>query len=77
MRRTNVRTLFIGRRRAIQIERDAKYPQMWRVRLPDGSPSDMRASAASMGDEYWQRRRRADVPCRAAGDAAMAVSTSL
>jgi hypothetical protein len=38
---TNVRTLFVGKRRVLQIERDAKYPQMWRVRLPDGSLSDM------------------------------------
>jgi len=36
-----VRTLFVGRRRTIQIERDSKYSQMWRVRLPDGSLSDM------------------------------------
>jgi hypothetical protein len=33
--------LFINKRRVLQIERDAKYPQMWRVRLPDGSLSDM------------------------------------
>jgi hypothetical protein len=37
----NVRTLFVGRRRVLQIERDAQYPQMWRVRLPDGGLSDM------------------------------------
>src|SRR5438270_13931350 len=37
----NVRTLFVGKRRVLQIERDAKYPQMWRVRLPDVSLTDM------------------------------------
>jgi hypothetical protein len=34
-------TLFVGKRKLLQIERDAAYPQMWRVRLPDGSLSDM------------------------------------
>jgi len=38
---TDIKTLFVGRRRAIQIERDSKYRQMWRVRLPNGSLSDM------------------------------------
>jgi hypothetical protein len=34
---TNVRILSVGKRELLQIERDAEYPQMWRVRLPDGS----------------------------------------
>ena len=50
--RDSVRTLFVGKRRALQIERDAKYPQMWRVKLPDGTLSDMvnlaRAKEAAM-----------------------------
>jgi hypothetical protein len=33
--------LFLGRRFIISIERDAKWLQMWRVRCPDGRPSDM------------------------------------
>jgi len=37
----DIKTLFVGRRRAIQIERDSKYPQMYRLRLPDGRLSDM------------------------------------
>jgi hypothetical protein len=34
-------TLHIGRRPVMRIERDSVYPQMWRVRRPDGSLSDM------------------------------------
>jgi hypothetical protein len=37
----HVMTLFVRRRKALQIERDSKYPQMWRVRLPDGTLTDM------------------------------------
>jgi hypothetical protein len=34
--------LHLGKGRAlVTIERDAKYPQMWRVRRPDGSLTDM------------------------------------
>jgi hypothetical protein len=33
--------LFVNKRRVLQIERDAEYPQMWRVRWPDGSLGDM------------------------------------
>jgi hypothetical protein len=36
----NIRILFVGKRKLLQIERDAKYPQMWRVRLSDGSLTD-------------------------------------
>jgi hypothetical protein len=34
----------VGRRRALHIERDAKHPQMWRVRLPDGTGGDLTAT---------------------------------
>ena len=33
--------LCVGKRRVLSIERDGKYPQMWRVLLPDGQLSDM------------------------------------
>src|SRR5262245_14181364 len=33
--------LVYGRRTLLRIERDAVYPEMWRVRLPDGSLTDM------------------------------------
>jgi len=41
--RDNVRTLFVGkhRRPVLQIQRDAEYPEMWRVRLPDVTLTDM------------------------------------
>jgi hypothetical protein len=35
------RVLFAGKRKLLQVEPDAKYPQMWGIRLPDGSLSDM------------------------------------
>jgi hypothetical protein len=41
---TGVITLLVGRRRALHIERDAKHPQMWRVRLPDGTGGDLTAT---------------------------------
>jgi len=33
--------LVYGRRTLLRIERDRVYPEMWRVRLPDGSLTDM------------------------------------
>jgi hypothetical protein len=33
--------LLYGRRTLLRIERDSKYPEMWRVRLPDGNLTDM------------------------------------
>src|SRR5262245_35260034 len=33
--------LVYGRRTLLRIERDGVYPEMWRVRLPDGSLTDM------------------------------------
>jgi hypothetical protein len=46
--------LFRGRVSDYAVERDSKYPNMWRVRRPDGSLSDMvdrsRAKDAAMGE---------------------------
>jgi hypothetical protein len=33
--------LVYGRRTLLRIERDGIYPEMWRVRLPEGSLTDM------------------------------------
>ena len=33
--------LVYGRKTLLRIERDGVYPEMWRVRLPDGSLTDM------------------------------------
>lgn len=33
--------LYFGNRLMASIEPDSKYPNMWRVRLPDGKLSDM------------------------------------
>jgi hypothetical protein len=44
--------LFAGRRRILHIEPDSQYPQMWRVRWPDGTLSEpvniARAKAAAL-----------------------------
>lgn len=33
--------LWSSRKRMVSIERDGTYPDMWRIRWPDGSLSDM------------------------------------
>ena len=33
--------LFIGKRKLAEIVPDLEYPSMWRIKLPDGSLSDM------------------------------------
>ncbi len=46
-------TLFFKRRKMVEIEQDARYPKMWRVKHPDGRLSDMvnltRARDAAVG----------------------------
>jgi hypothetical protein len=58
--------LLAGRRRVLHIEPDVQYPQMWRVRWPDGTLSDKvnlaRAKAVALdyaeGVEALKNRRK-------------------
>lgn len=34
-------SLYFGKRRMVSVVQDEKYPQMWRVRLPNGQLTDM------------------------------------
>ena len=34
-------SLYFGRKRLVSVVQDEKYPKMWRVKLPDGNPTDM------------------------------------
>ncbi len=55
--------LYYGRRKMLRIVQDGQYPQMWRVRLPDGMLTDMvnrtRAKDAALG--FGDRILRNDV----------------
>jgi len=62
--------LYLGKRLVGEIVQDERYPTMWRVRLPDGSLSDMvnrtrakdACAAMTATTERKGRQRRLEAP---------------